>query len=100
MISGIGVVGDSVGLGDAVKLWMSFGFKDTLLEDPGPLFLFLAKRLDLTLGAELGLLVLAINGLGLGDELENGLWFGDELEIGFSVGNENGLGLGEEDSSS
>ena len=55
--------------------------------------------LDLTLGAEFGLLVLAINGLGLGDELENGLWFGDELEIGVSVGKENGLGLGEEFSS-
>ena len=33
-----------------------------------PLFLSLALRLDLTLGAELGLLVLATNGLTLGDE--------------------------------
>ena len=38
----------------------------TLLEDP--LFLFLALRLDLTLGAEFGLLVLDKNGLTLGDE--------------------------------
>ena len=97
MISGLAVVGFSFGFG--VKFSKAFGFRDTLLEFPGPLFLFLALMLDLTLGAEFGLLVLAINGLGLGDELENGLWFGDELEIGVSVGKENGLGLGEELSS-
>ena len=33
-----------------------------------PLFLSLALRLDLTLGAEFGLLVVAKNGLALGDE--------------------------------
>ena len=102
MTSGLKVVvlGDSVGLGEPEKLCKSFGFRETLLEFPGPLFLFWALRLDLTLGAEFGLLVLATKaGLGVGEELENGLLFGDELETGLSVGNEKGLGLGEELSS-
>ena len=76
-----------------LNLWTTLGLRDTrFLEDP--LFLFLAWRLDLTLGTEFGLLVLAANGLGLGLESENGLLLGEELERGVSLGD--GLSLGEE----
>ena len=80
-----------------LNLWTTLGFRDTrFLEDP--LFLFLAWTLDLTLGAELGLLVLDTNGLEVGLESENGLRLGEELERGLSLGDEleNGLSLGEE----
>ena len=68
-----------------LNLWTTLGLRDTrFLEDP--LILFLARRLDLTLGTEAGLLVLATNGLELGLESENGLLLGEELEGVFHLG--------------
>ena len=72
---------------DSLNLCISFGFGETLLEDPlPPVFLFLAAMFDLTLGAEFGLLVVAKNGLGLA-ELENGLELG-EFDDGLGVADE------------
>lgn len=80
-----------------LNLWTTLGFRDTRFRED-PLFLFLAWRFDLTLGAELGLLVLDTNGLEVGLESENGLRLGEELERGLSLGDEleNGRSLGEE----
>ena len=91
------VTGGELVVVDSWNLCRSFGFGETLLEeDPlPPVFLFLAAMFDFTLGAELGLLVVAKNGLELGDSLEDGLGVGDglgELEKGLSLGElENGL---------
>ena len=88
--------GELVVVDDCWNLCRLFGFGETLLEEAPlpPVFLFLAAMFDLTLGAELGLLVVAKNGLELGDSLEDGLGVGDELENGLGE-LEKGLSLGE-----